>query len=137
MEHPNATRMRETVDAFMARDVDRLLENFAEDAVWIAPGDTPASGTFRGRNGIRRFFAMLDAASSGSVQVEVDDVLAGDRYVTIFLDIAAQGHGERMHVLVAQFAEIDEQGRWRRCWFLPDKLDDWNRFFAGAKSENH
>ncbi len=137
MEHPNATRMRETVDAFMARDVARLLEGFAEDVVWIAPGDTPASGTFRGRDGVRRFFAMLDAASVGSIQVDVDDVLAGDRYVTIFLDIAAQRHGERMHVLVAQFAEIDEQGRWRRCWFLPDKLDGWNRFFAGATSENH
>lgn len=137
MEHVNATRMRETVDAFMARDVDRLLEGFAEDAVWIAPGDTPASGTFRGRNGIRRYFAMLDAASKGSIEVDVEDVLAGDRYVTIFLDIAAQRHGELMHVRVAQFAEIDEQGRWRRCWFLPDKLDEWDRFFAGAKSENH
>lgn len=137
MEHVNATRMRETVDAFMARDVDRLLEGFAEDAVWIAPGDTPASGTFRGRNGIRRFFAMLDAASKGSIEVDVEDVLAGDRYVTIFLDIAAQRHGELMHVRVAQFGEIDEQGRWRRCWFLPDKLDEWDRFFAVAKSENH
>jgi hypothetical protein len=38
---------------------------------------------------------------------------------------------------VAQFAEVDEDGRWSRCWFLPDKLDEWNRFFAGANSESH
>jgi hypothetical protein len=76
---------------------------------------------------------MMDEASGGTLRVEVDDVLAGDRYVTIFLNITAHRHGERMSVVVAQFAEVDEHGRWSRCWFLPDKLDEWNRFFAGAK----
>lgn len=137
MEHPNATRMRQTVGAFMAGDIPLLLDGFAENVVWYAPGDSPASGRFRGREGVRRFFTMMDEASGGALRVEVDDVLAGDRYVTIFLNITAHRRGERMSVVVAQFAEVDEHGRWSRCWFLPDKLDEWNRFFAGAKSENH
>jgi hypothetical protein len=37
-------------------------------------------------------------------------------------------------VVVAQFASVDGRGRWDRCWFLPDKLAEWNRFFAGASS---
>ena len=137
MEHPNATRMRQTVGAFMAGDIPLLLDGFAENVVWYAPGDTPASGRFRGREGVQRFFTMMDEASGGTLRVEVDDVLAGDRYVTIFLTITAHRHGERMRVIVAQFAEVDEHGRWSRCWFLPDKLDEWNRFFAGANSESH
>jgi ketosteroid isomerase-like protein len=137
MEHPNATRMRRTIGAFTAGDMPLLLEGFAPDVVWYAPGDTPASGRFRGREGVRRFFAMMDEVSGGSLRIEVDDVLAGERYVTIFLTITAQRHGERMSVVVAQFAAIDEHGDWSRCWFLPDKLDEWNRFFAGADSERH
>ena len=137
MEHPNATRMRQSVGAFMAGDIPLLLDGFAEDVVWYSPGDTPASGRLRGREGVLRFFTMMDEASGGTLRVEVDDVLAGDRYVTIFLTITAHRHGERMSVVVAQLAEVDEDSKWSRWWFLPDKLDEWNRFFAGANSESH
>ena len=47
MEHPNATKMRKTVAAFMAGDLPLMLEAFAPADVWYAPGHTPASGTFR------------------------------------------------------------------------------------------
>jgi ketosteroid isomerase-like protein len=134
MEHPNATRMRQTVDAFMSGDIPRMLQGFADDVVWYAPGEGPLSGTFRGHDGIVDFFSGLNEASGGSMNVHVDDVLAGDRYVTIFLDITAERHDDRLSVVVAQFASVDGQGRWDRCWFLPDKLAEWNRFFAGASS---
>jgi ketosteroid isomerase-like protein len=137
MEHPNATKMRKTVAAFTAGDLPLMLEAFAPDVVWYAPGHTPASGTFRGLDGVRRFFTLLDDASAGSIQVEIEDILAGDRYVTMFLTITARRHEERMSVLVAQFAEADEHGRWSRGWFLPDKLDEWDRFFAAANSGRH
>ena len=137
MEHPNATKMRETVGAFIAGALPLMLERFAPDVVWYAPGQTPASGTFRGRDGVRRFFTLLDDASAGTIRAEVEDILAGDRYVTMFLTITAHRHEEQMSVLVAQFAEADEHGRWSRCWFLPDKIDEWDRFFAGANSGRH
>jgi hypothetical protein len=134
MEHPNATRMRQTMDAFMAGDTPRLLQGFADDVVWYAPGESPVSGTFHGHGGLARFVDGLNEASEGSMRLLVDDVLAGDRYVTIFLDITAERSDERLSVVVAQFASLDDQGRWDRCWFLPDKLAEWNRFFAGASS---
>lgn len=135
MEHPNATRMRRTVGALVSSDIPRLLEGFAEDVVCYVPGDTPLSGTFRGHDGIERFFSGLKEASpGGSMNVSVDDVLAGDRSVTIFLDITAERHDEHLSVVVAQFASVDGQGRWDRCWFVPDKLAEWNRFFAGVSS---
>lgn len=134
MEHPNAARMRETVDAFMSGDMPRLLQGFADDVVWYAPGEAPVSGTFTGHEGLVRFFSGLDEASGDSMNVRVDDVLAGDRYVTIFLDITAERHDEHLSVVVALFASVDGQGRWDRCWFVPDKLAEWNRFFAGVSS---
>lgn len=134
MEHPNAIRMRETLDAFMRGDLDTLLERFADDVVWYAPGDTPASGVFRGHDGVRRFLSLVKEGSGGSLHVDVDDILAGDRFVTIFMNVAAERDGRAMAVTVAQFAAVDEDGRWSRCWFLPDRLAEWNGFFAGALS---
>jgi ketosteroid isomerase-like protein len=134
VEHPNATRMRRTVDEFVSGDIPALLDEFAEDVVWYAPGDSPVSGAFRGHDGITRFFSGLNEAAGGSMNVQVDDVLGGDRYVTIFLNISAERHDERLSVVVAQFASVDGHGRWDRCWFIPDKLAEWNRFFAGASS---
>ena len=43
MEHPNATKMRETVGAFMSGDLPLMLEGFAPDVVWYAPGP-PSAG---------------------------------------------------------------------------------------------
>jgi ketosteroid isomerase-like protein len=69
MEHPNATRMRQTVGAFMAGDIPLLLEGFAENVVWYSPGDTPASGRLRGREDVLRFFTMMDEASGGTLRI--------------------------------------------------------------------
>ena len=134
MEHPNASHMRQTVEAFVSGDMPRLLRACADDIVWYAPGDTPVSGTFRGHDGVVRFVSGLTEASGGSLNVRVDDVLADDRFVTIFLDTTAERDDERLDVVVAQLASVDGQGRWDRCWYLPDKLAEWNRFFAGASS---
>lgn len=79
MEHPNATRMRRTVEAFTSGDIPGLLEGFAEDVVWYAPGDSPVSGTFHGREGVMQFFSGMNEASGGSMNVQVDDALGGER----------------------------------------------------------
>jgi ketosteroid isomerase-like protein len=130
MDHPNAMRMRDTVDAFLSGDMPRLLDGFADDVVWYAPGNTQASGTFHGRDGVARFFASMNERSAGSMHIEVDDVLASDRFVTIFLKVTAARDGDALSVVIAQFAVPDDDGRWSRGWFLPDELEEWNRFFA-------
>jgi hypothetical protein len=64
------------------------------------------------------------------MHIEVDDVLASDRFVTIFLKVTAARDGDALSVVIAQFAVPDDDGRWSRGWFLPDELEEWNRFFA-------
>ena len=60
--------MRQTVGAFMTGDIPLLLDGFAENVLWYSPGDTPASGRFRGREGVRRFFTMMDEVNAGAEQ---------------------------------------------------------------------
>lgn len=53
--------VRRTYDALNARDLDRFLAAWAEDATFTFPGDVWASGTVEGKAAIRGWFeAFLD-----------------------------------------------------------------------------
>lgn len=49
-------RVRSTYRALNARDLDRFLAAWSEDAAFTFPGDVAASGTWRGKPAIRAWF---------------------------------------------------------------------------------
>ena len=128
-EHPNARRMREVSEAVLRGDLAAALEHFPEDVVWYSPAARPSDRVYRGRNGLERFFGQLLERSNGTMRPEVDDVLASDDYVVIFLHITASRAGDELDVTVAHFATVGAGG-FERNWFLPDDLPAWNRFFG-------
>lgn len=48
--------VRRTYDALNARDLDRFLAAWAEEATFTFPGDVPASGTVSGKAAVRAWF---------------------------------------------------------------------------------
>ena len=44
------------MDALNSRDVPKLLNNWAEDAVFVYPGNLSVSGTYHGRKAAEEFF---------------------------------------------------------------------------------
>jgi ketosteroid isomerase-like protein len=126
-EHPNGLRMRRVVEAVQLGDVAAALEHFPEDVVWYSP--TGADRTFRGREGLTRFFGHLFERSNGTMRPKVDDVLASDEHVVIFLHITAARDDAQLDVVVAHFATVGPNG-FARNWFLPDDVAAWNRFFG-------
>jgi hypothetical protein len=88
-------------------------------------------GVYRGRDGLQRFFGRLAERSNGTMRPNVDDVLATDDHVVIFLRVTAQRDGDELDVTVAHFATVDANG-FPRNWFLPDDVSAWNRFFGSA-----
>ncbi len=66
--------------AFSAGDMATLTELFTEDAVWHVPGSGPLSGPKEGRDAVLSFFGELMTRSGGSLTVELDDVVGGDRH---------------------------------------------------------
>jgi len=52
-------RVRGAYAALNRRDLDGFLAAWAEDAVFVFPGEISASGTFRGKPEIRRWFTVF------------------------------------------------------------------------------
>jgi ketosteroid isomerase-like protein len=91
-EHPNATYVRTMFDAFARADLDAVRAAIPEDAVWHFPGrHGQLAGTHRGRDAILAFFVHVARLTAGTFHLELDDVVADDRYaVALFC-----GHGSR------------------------------------------
>jgi ketosteroid isomerase-like protein len=128
-EHPNARRMREVAESVARGDVAAALQHFPDDVVWYSPTPRPEDRVYRGRDGLMRFFGQLAERSNGTMRPEVDDVLASDEHVVIFLRITAARDGDELDVVVAHFATVGPNG-FTRNWFLPDDVAAWNRFFG-------
>ncbi len=76
----NAALVRRGYEAFMAGDMDTLMDQYAEDAVWHIGGSGPLSGDKKGRDAILAYFGELASRTSGSLRITLEDVTAGDRY---------------------------------------------------------
>jgi ketosteroid isomerase-like protein len=76
----DAALIRRGYEAFIAGDMDTLMELFTEDSVWNTGGTGALSGIKRGRDAILAYFGELGSRSNGSLKVTLEDVATGDRY---------------------------------------------------------
>jgi len=79
---------REVVDkaykAFSAGDIPAILELLGEDVEWLVPATLPQGGTFRGKEGVLKFFEGLGASWDPLViEIEVVDDLGRDEAIGI------------------------------------------------------
>ena len=52
-------KVREAFSSFNDRDIPKFLESWADDAMFIYPGDVSASGTVKGKTAIEAWFTHL------------------------------------------------------------------------------
>ena len=74
----NEQVVRRIFDAFARREGFGLRGLFAEDAVWIVPGQGVMAGVSHGRDAIFRFLGRLPKETGGTYGSELIDVLASD-----------------------------------------------------------
>jgi len=111
-EHPNAIAARDGLDAFTRGDPESLVDLFAEDIVWHAPGDNPYSGTFVGKQATME--RMKRMAKEGIVwDFAIHDVLANDDHVVVLIDAtlvkgSASSHGRQVQVMHIRDGKMTE-----------------------------
>jgi uncharacterized protein len=96
MQEPNMSDFavefaRRGYEAFNERGVDAILNFLEPDIEWVNLAPGPLSGTYKGHDGVRKFFEELYQDWEG-VQLNPEEFRAvGDRYVLVFLRIWARG----------------------------------------------
>jgi ketosteroid isomerase-like protein len=91
-DHPNVVLVRNLFAAFERADLAEIQTVIPEHAVWHFPGHRgKLAGAHEGRDAILAFLIDVTALSSGTFHLELEDVLANDRYAVALF----RGHGQR------------------------------------------
>ena len=94
----NADRIRDGYRAFNAGDVDALTDLFAEDIVWHFPGTSKLAGEHIGRDATLGMLGAYGAASDGTLQANMIDVMANGDHVTGWGNDTATAGGKTLDV---------------------------------------
>jgi len=84
-----ADKNKALIEAFMekmraSQNLDEILSFWADDSVWIIPGTTKWSGTYRGKKEIvEKLLVPITAQMASPGSVTVDNVIADDDCVVV------------------------------------------------------
>jgi len=83
MKHPNAVLLEKLYSDFSKGDVEAVLAACADSIAFKVPGKSPLSGKFDKSNFGSGFVTKMMELSSGTLQLEVHDILASDRHAVV------------------------------------------------------
>lgn len=96
-EHPNAILIRELFAAFRVRDIQAIRSAISETAVWHFPGKTgKLAGAHVGHAGIFEFLVRVSDLTGGTFELDLEEVLANDRWAVAFFRGRARRHGREL-----------------------------------------
>jgi ketosteroid isomerase-like protein len=134
MTHPNEDLIRRGYDAFSSGDMHALQELMTPDVVWHNPGRNPLSGDYEGIDAILELFARAFEASSGTLRLELHDVLANDEHgVGLHRSIARRG-GKTLDSRWAMVLHIRD-GKVTEVWGHPADQHAEDRFWSSPRSK--
>jgi len=95
---PTPALMKEINAAFNARDVDRILSFFADDATFLmARGPEPVGRRVHGKDAIRKVLADRFKVITDMRWDHVDAFITGNRAVTVWMVTGTSKDGEKLN----------------------------------------
>lgn len=124
MEHPNATLLREALEAFNRGDIQGFAELLADDIVWNQIG----AETLRGKE------AMAASMPGGGevdwqITAEVHDVVANDDHAIALVEATATRGGRTLKYRTAEIMDMRD-GKVAERWAFSDDTQRIIEFFA-------
>ncbi len=134
MDHAEARAENEAIvrrifDAFETKRGFALRDVFADDAVWVVPGRSTMSGTFRGREEIFRFLGRLPKETDGTYGSSLIDVLVSQDHAAALYRATGERNGRSLELEQVILFTIHD-GLVRRVVALPTDPDAFAEFWA-------
>ena len=120
---------RRMFEAFARSDGFALRGLFADEAVWIVPGDGVMAGTYHGRDAIFRFLARLPEETDGTYTSELIDVMASDERAAALYRARGTRRGRRLDLDQLLLLRV-EGGLVRSVLALPSDAAAFEAFWA-------
>ena len=130
-EHPNAQRIRESLETFNRGDLEGYRDFFNEDVVWYVRGTHPMAGAYRGRDALFDYFQRAREATGGSLHVAPIEIHAGDEYAAVTAHVSGRREGGRtIEVAMTQAFRLDASGRVAEYWALAGDQEAIDEFWS-------
>jgi len=127
--HPHVERMEAFLDAYAARDTERIGAALADDATWHVGGTHSYSGNYRGREAILEYFQQVGAATDNTLRLDPIELIANDRRGAAFLHVTADRAGHHLDVTMAEAFQFDDEGRIEEFWAHASDQNAIDRFW--------
>ena len=128
-EHVNAARVREALEAYAKRDLDAVGDQLAKNIVWHVAGDHALSGDYEGRDAVLDYFRQVQQLTGDSLELEVDEIVANDRFAAVFLHAKGKRQERELEVKMAEAIRFDDDGRWAEYWAMANDQTAVNEFW--------
>jgi hypothetical protein len=107
---PNVDRLKQGYQALAERDIERVLDVFADDIKWEMPAaeGLPEKGSFYGKDEIAWMFRQRETAYGDGLQVEPTEFIASGDTVVVLGFYEGSPNGNRFRVpycTVCRFAD--------------------------------
>ena len=123
-DHPNATLVRESMEAFNRGDIQSYADFVADDVVWHQLG----AETVRGKQALAD--AMQGAEADWKITTKVHDVVANDEHAIALVEATATRDGGRtLNYRTAEILHIRD-GKLTERWAFSDDTQRIIEFFA-------
>ncbi len=116
MAHANEDLVRASFEAFRRGDLDTLQgQFFAQGIVWHVPGKNPLGGEYTGIEQVLGYLGRAFQLSDGTVDIELQDVLANDRHAVALFRSRAQRKGRHLDTFDAVILRVKD-GKLTEAW---------------------
>jgi ketosteroid isomerase-like protein len=129
-EQTTASRVLEALDAYARKDMDVYRSYFADGVIWHVGGSHEFSGDYEGLGSLFDYFARVDEMTEGSLQLDVQEVLANERRCMVFARVNGERKGKKLDVNLAQAFAFDADGKFAEYWALADDQASVDAFWS-------
>jgi ketosteroid isomerase-like protein len=131
-DQPGALRARSVLAAYAAGDLKGVVEHFTEDVVFHVPGRHHLAGDYTGRDALLGYLETVRALTGGNLTMELDRVLAGERYTAVFSRLRGTLGQRSVDVLMAQTFVNGADGRFSEYYALADDQQAYDAFWGAG-----
>jgi hypothetical protein len=110
------------------------MGQLTSDVLWHVGGDHPLSGDYRGQEEVRAYHRHVAELTGGTLRLDPVDVLAGDRFLGVFVRATAQAKGRDLDATLVEAIRLQDDGRWAEFWALATNQEAVDAFWKEVTS---
>ena len=129
-EHPGAGQARSLLAAYAEGDLKGVVEHFTEDVVFHVQGRHHLAGDYRGRDALLGYLETIRALTGGNLTMDLERVLAGERYTALFSRVRGTLGSRSVDVLMAQTFVNGPDGLFSEYYALADDQQAYDAFWG-------